>query len=145
MRNPSPDPSARWSHTSVARKLCPTRRKSCAEPLPLPAPAARCGSALSAPTLRCSSGNRGHDLPPELCRARTIRPGNKLSNLPTSNSFCTSHLHGSQCLFQEIERCIQAGFHSRDRTRKNLRHLLELESLIDLQEHRFTLVVRQPA
>src|ERR1700688_3071356 len=144
MRNPSPDPRARWSRTSAARKLYTTRTKSGAELLPLRAPAARCGSASSAPTLRGNSGMREHDLPPELCRERTIRPGNKLSDLPTSNSFCPSHLHGSQCLFQEVERCIEAGFHCRHRTRKNLRHLLELESLIDLQQHSFTLVVRQP-
>src|SRR5580704_6892445 len=145
MQTPSPDPNAKWSDTSAARILCPTRRKFCGEPLPLQAPAVLCGSVSGDPTPPGIPRTRAHDPPPPPCRARQVLPGNKLSNLPTGNSFRASHFHGSQGLFQEVERGIQAGFHSRDRTRKNLRHLLELESLIDLQQHGFTLIVGQPA
>src|SRR5258708_7176471 len=75
------------------------------------------------------------------------------SNPPSSSPYLTSlpgttffpHPHWSQNVFQKIERRIQPRFHRRNRATQDLRHLFELESLIDLQKHRLTLVLAQPA
>src|SRR5580658_6907600 len=64
---------------------------------------------------------------------------NRYSTLVTSG-----RVYGGQVRFQKVERGIQTRFDGRDRASQNLRHFVELESLIDLQHDGFALFRVEP-
>ena len=102
-------------------------------------------TCASSSTAQPHARARAMGLPLLAARARPVRPARR----PSNRNLCTAHdsprnIEWSQRCLQQIQRRIQPRFHGRNRATQDLRHFFELESLVNLQQHRLALIFGQP-
>src|SRR5579872_801544 len=122
------------------RIFCRKRSRSAAELLRRRATLRLHWWCAAAPGPRGSRYSRVHANPLVAVGARLTPQTDNLANRMASNSCYTSTFQRSQLRFEHVERIVKPRFDGRHGAREDLRHLFELESLINFQDDGFSLI-----